>query len=286
MSCFETGYIKAQKQIYERRKNMANNIYEQTGRIFDIQRYSIHDGPGIRTIIFLKGCFLRCKWCCNPESQSYEIQEMTTGGKTKIVGRDVTVREVVDEVMKDAVYFRRSGGGITLSGGECMAQPEFCEALLRAFKEYGMNTAIETTAFARPEVVQRILPHVDHFLMDIKHINSKKHEMFTGRPNEQILENAKYIAENARHLIIRVPTVPTFNATVEEIQAIARFADSLPNVTELHLLPYHRLGQDKYAGIGREYSLTDIEPPCAKTMNKLLTAAQTVCTKVHVQIGG
>ena len=265
---------------------MAGNIYEQTGRIFDIQRYSIHDGPGIRTIIFLKGCFLRCKWCCNPESQSYEIQEMTTNGKTKTIGRDVTVREVVDQVMKDAVYFRRSGGGITLSGGECMAQPEFCEALLRAFKEYGMNTAIETTAFASREVVERILPHVDHFLMDIKHVDSRKHEAFTGRPNEQILENAKYIAQNARHLIIRVPTVPTFNATRGEIMDIARFADSLPNVTELHLLPYHRLGQDKYEGVGRHYSMADIIPPSNELMAELKEVAQAVCTKVHVQIGG
>ena len=265
---------------------MASNIYEQTGRIFDIQRYSIHDGPGIRTIIFLKGCFLRCRWCCNPESQSYEIQQMTTGGKTKTVGRDVTVQEVVDEVIKDAVYFRRSGGGITLSGGECMAQPEFCEALLRAFHEYGLSTAIETTAFASREVIQRILPHVDHFLMDIKHTDSQKHKMFTGVPNEKILENAKYIAENAKHLIIRVPTVPTFNATVEEIQSIARFADSLPNVTELHLLPYHRLGQDKYAGVGREYSLADIVPPSNELMAELLEAAQSVSTKLHVQIGG
>jgi pyruvate formate lyase activating enzyme len=198
----------------------------------------------------------------------------------------MSVDEVIAEVMRDESLYLESGGGITLSGGECMAQPEFCEALLRAFKEYGMNTAIETTAFASPEVVKRILPHVDHFLMDIKHMNSRKHEMFTGQPNEQILENAKYIAENAKHLIIRVPTVPTFNATVEEIQAIARFADSLPNVTELHLLPYHRLGQDKYAGIGREYTLADIEPPCAKGMNKLLNAAQSVCNKVRVQIGG
>ncbi len=265
---------------------MTANIYEQTGRIFDIQRYSIHDGPGIRTIVFLKGCFLRCKWCCNPESQSYDIQQMTLAGKTKTVGRDVTVGEVIDEVIKDAVYFRRSGGGLTLSGGECMAQPEFAEALLRAAHEYGLNTAIETTAFARREVVQRLLPHVDHFLMDIKHMDSKKHEAFTGRPNEQILENAKYIAENANHLIVRVPTIPTFNATVEEITAIARFADSLPGVTELHLLPYHRLGQDKYAGIGRQYTLDGITPPSGELMQELLTAAQSVSTKLHVQIGG
>ena len=262
------------------------NIYEQKGRIFDIQRFSIHDGPGIRTIIFLKGCFLRCKWCCNPESQEYKIQEMILAGKAKTVGKDVTVGELMDEIVKDAIYYNRSGGGVTLSGGECMAQPEFSEAILRAVHEYGYSTAIETTAFARREVVDALLPHVDHFLMDIKHTDPRKHKEFTGEDNAIILENAKYIAENAKHLIIRVPTVPTFNDTPEEIAGIAKFADSLPNVTELHLLPYHRLGQDKYAGIGREYTLSHITPPTKEHMEELLRAAEGATTKLHVQIGG
>ena len=265
---------------------MNKNIFEQTGRIFDIQRYSLHDGPGIRTIIFLKGCYLRCKWCCNPESQEYKIQEMTRGGKVEIMGRDVTVAEVMEEVLKDRIYYARSGGGLTLSGGECMAQPEFAEALLRAAHEFGLSTAIETTAFARREVVQSLLPHVDHFLMDIKHMDSAKHKEFTSQPNEQILENAKYIAENANHLIIRVPVVPTFNDTPAEIAAIARFADSLPNVTEMHLLPYHRLGQDKYAGLGRTYLMDGIAPPTSEHMNMLLKAAEGASTKLSVQIGG
>lgn len=265
---------------------MTSNIYEQTGRIFDIQRYSLHDGPGIRTIIFLKGCYMRCKWCCNPESQEYGIQNMTLANKTKTVGKDVSVEELMDEIVKDAVYYQRSGGGVTLSGGECMAQPDFSEALLRAVHEYGYNTAIETTAFASREVVDRLLPHVDHFLMDIKHMNSTKHMEFTSKPNELIIENAKYIAENAKHLIIRVPTVPTFNDTPEEIIDIARFADSLPNVHELHLLPYHRLGQDKYAGIGRNYTLSHILPPTKEHMELLREAAQSVSSKLTVQIGG
>ena len=265
---------------------MNKNIYEQTGRIFDIQRYSLHDGPGIRTIVFLKGCYLRCRWCCNPESQEYNIQEMTRAGKKEIMGRDVTVAEVMDEIAGDRIYYARSGGGITLSGGECMAQPEFSEALLRAAHEYGFNTAIETTAFADREVVMRLLPHVDHFLMDIKHMDSAKHKEFTGQPNEKILENAKYIAENANHLIIRVPVVPTFNDTPSEIAAIARFADSLPGVTELHLLPYHRLGQDKYTGLGRVYLMAGIEPPTNDRMQMLLEVAKNASTKLKIQIGG
>jgi pyruvate formate lyase activating enzyme len=122
--------------------------------------------------------------------------------------------------------------------------------------------------------------------MDIKHMNSAKHERFTSKPNEQILENAKYIAENARHLIIRVPTVPTFNATREEIADIARFASSLPGVNELHLLPYHRLGQDKYTGIGRSYELDGIAPPTNELMAELKEAAEVAAPNLHVQIGG
>ena len=211
---------------------------------------------------------------------------MIRAGKKEIMGRDVTVEEVMNEVMGDRIYYARSGGGITLSGGECMAQPEFAEALLRATHEYGFNTAIETTAFADREVVMRLLPHVDHFLMDIKHMDSAKHKEFTSQSNEKILENAKYIAENANHLIIRVPVVPTFNDTPSEIAAIARFADSLPNVTEMHLLPYHRLGQDKYAGLGRAYLLDGIEPPKNDRMQMLLDVAQNASTKLQIQIGG
>jgi len=262
------------------------NIYEQQGRIFDIQRYSIHDGPGIRTIVFLKGCYLRCRWCCNPESQEYKFQELTQGGKTRTVGRDVTVAEVMDEILKDAVYYNRSGGGVTLSGGECMAQPEFSEALLRAVHEYGFTTAVETTAFASREVVERLLPHIDLVMMDIKHVDSAKHEAFCGKPNEQILENAKFIAENAKEMIVRVPTVPTFNASDAEIAAIARFTATLPNVKELHLLPYHRLGQDKYAGLGREYTLAHITPPTGEEMERLAAAARAAAPTLHVQIGG
>ena len=262
------------------------NIYEQTGRIFDIQRYSIHDGPGIRSIVFFKGCYLRCRWCCNPESQEYKLQELAEGGKTRTVGRDVTVAEVMDEILKDAVYYHRSGGGVTLSGGECMAQPEFAEALLRAVHEYGYHTAIETSAFAPREVVDRLLPHVDLFLMDIKHMDSEKHTKFCGKPNDVILRNAKYIAENARELIIRVPCVPTFNATEQEIADIARFAASLQGVKELHLLPYHRLGLDKYTGLGREYTLAHITPPTNEHMERLAAAARAAAPTLHVQIGG
>lgn len=254
------------------------------GRIFDIQRFSTHDGPGIRTIVFLKGCALRCRWCCNPESQSYEIQQMKQGNTVKTVGRDVTVGEVLEEVLRDRPYYRRSGGGVTLSGGESLLQPDFAVALLQACRENGVNTAIETTGYADEAVIRRFLPHLDTVLMDIKHINSDKHREFTGRPNEKILQSARLIAENAQRLVIRVPVIPDFNDTEEEIGAIAAFAASLPNVKEIHLLPYHRMGRDKYDGLDRPYPMGDVEPPTAEQMQRLEAVAKRY--GLITQIGG
>lgn len=264
-----------------------NNYYNTVGRIFDIQKYSIHDGPGIRTIVFLKGCALRCRWCCNPESQSFEIEEMIFEGKKKLMGQDVTVADVMDVVRQDSFYYARSGGGMTLSGGEAMLQPDFAIDLLRACHDMGINTAIETTAIAKWETVERFLPHLDYVLLDIKHMNSAKHKEFTTQPNERILENAVKIANSGQvDLTIRVPVIPTFNNTVEEISAIGEFAQSLKGVERLHLLPYHRLGQGKYDGLNREYTLSDIEPMSNDYMEKLLEAAKRAAPKLHVQIGG
>ena len=152
--------------------------YGTKGRIFNIQRFSIHDGPGIRTIVFFKGCFMRCAWCCNPESQSYEIQTLVENGKEKIVGKDVTVEEILPEILADQTYYRRSGGGVTLSGGEILGQPEFARDLLRACKECGLHTAVESTANAPFEKIEMILPYLDLYLMDIKHMDSAKHKEF------------------------------------------------------------------------------------------------------------
>ena len=263
---------------------MEQDYLKVTGRIFDIQKFSIHDGPGIRTIVFLKGCPLRCRWCCNPESQEHRIQTMMVDGKPKVMGQDVTVEEVLDKVLQDMPYYRRSGGGMTLSGGESLMQPEFAAALLRGAKESGLNTAMESTGFAPFETIQKLLPWLDLYLMDIKHIDSAKHKAFTGQPNELILENAKKIAAHAKELIIRVPVIPTFNDTVEEIRQIAQFAAELPGVRRLHLLPYHRLGQDKYQRLGREYTLAGLEPPTQEKMETLLEVAQM--SGLTCQIGG
>ncbi len=254
------------------------------GRIFDIQKYSIHDGPGIRTIVFLKGCRFRCRWCCNPESQSFKIEHMQFGGKDKVIGRDVTVKEVIKEVLKDMPYYKRSGGGMTLSGGESLLQPEFATALLRAAHDHSINTAIETTGFAPFETVEKYLENLDYVLMDIKHMNDEKHKEFCGQSNKLVLENAKRIKGWGSNLTIRVPVIPGFNNTKEEIAEIARFARSL-GVEHFHLLPYHRMGEDKYEGLGREYLLKGIEPMTNEYMQELFETAYKIFGD-GCQIGG
>ena len=263
---------------------MIDKLGAVKGRIFNIQKFSVHDGPGIRTIVFLKGCALRCKWCCNPESQKFEIQTMLQNGKEKTVGQDVTVAEVMQKIIKDMPYYKRSGGGVTLSGGESLLQPDFAVALLKSCKLFGIHTAMESTGYASFEVIEKFLPYLDLYLMDIKHIDSAKHEAFTGKPNTRILENAKKIAAQAKELIIRVPVIPTFNDTAEEIASIAQFAASLPNVREIHLLPYHPFGSDKYAALGREYAMANIETPSDEHMQTL----KAICERagLKAQIGG
>lgn len=239
-------------------QTIMNDYLNVTGRIFDIQRYSIHDGTGIRTIVFLKGCALRCRWCCNPESQEFGIETMLVNGKPRTIGRDVTVKEVMDTVGRDMPYYGRSGGGLTLSGGESLLQPEFAAALLQAAKDMGISTAMESMGYAKFDVIQKILPYLDTYLMDIKHMRPDKHKEFTGKENTLMLENARKIAESRMcELIIRVPVIPGFNDTEQEIGEIAAFADSLPGVGQIHLLPYHRYGESKYEGLNRPYPMGD-----------------------------
>lgn len=257
---------------------------EVKGRIFNIQRFSIHDGPGIRTIVFFKGCRMRCAWCCNPESQNYEIETLIEKDKEKLVGRDVSVSDIMPEILADLPYYKRSEGGVTLSGGEVLCQADFAAELLKACKEKGLHTAIESASSMKFEEIEKILPYVDLYLMDIKHMDSEKHKEYTALGNERILENARKIAESGVELVIRTPVIPSFNDTPDQIRAISRFAASLPGVKEHHLLPYHRLGSDKYAGLGRRYSLAEIEPPSKEKMEYLLSVAEE--SGLKCKIGG
>lgn len=260
-----------------------SNLENVHGRIFDIQKYSIHDGPGIRTIVFLKGCALRCRWCCNPESQSFGIEEMTVVGTKRIIGKDISAAEVIYEVKKDIPYYRRSGGGMTLSGGEALLQPEFSYALLSLCHDIGINTAIETTGFADFEIIEILLSKIDFVLMDIKHMDDKKHKEYTSQSNKLILENAEKIAESGANLTIRTPVIPGFNDTEKEIYEISKFAKMI-GAKAHHLLPYHRMGEDKYSGLSREYALSGIPPLEEEHLKRLLTAAAK--SGIKCQIGG
>lgn len=281
---------------------MGSIDYNVQGTVFDIQRFSLHDGPGIRTIVFLKGCPLSCVWCSNPESQGsspvvmYKQDECLHCGrcaaacKRKAIhldrktlidrsictscgecvnacpsgalvmkGRRMTVQQVVKELKKDATTYRRSGGGITLSGGEPLVQHEFAAQLLHACKAQGWHTAIETTGFGSEEAVDRVIPFVDTVLLDIKHMDLEKHKRFTGAANDVILRNAQRISRISE-TVVRVPVIPGFNYSQEELEAIAKFAKTLRGVRTIHLLPYHTFGENKYALLGREYGLSDIKP--------------------------
>ena len=237
-------------------------------RLAGLEPESIVDGPGYRFTVFVQGCPHDCPGCHNPQTHDF------SGGHIADTD-DVIARWGPNPLVR----------GLTLSGGEATAQPEFAEALLRTAKEQGIHTAIETTGFAPEGVLLRLCRVLDLWMMDIKHMDSAKHQEFTTKPNEQILQNARLIAEHGQELIIRVPVIPTFNDTEEEIAAIARFANSLPGVQRLHLLPYHRLGQDKYTGLGRPYGMGDLPLLTKETMQRLLNAAQEA-SGLLCQIGG
>lgn len=266
------------------------------GKIFDIQRFSIYDGEGIRTNVFFKGCNLRCLWCHNPESQHMENQlmfykskcvgcgeckkicsytfkaECTACGKCvdicshgarKITGRTVTSDEVVAEVCRDRAFYETSGGGVTLSGGEPLLQVDFAAEILKKCREAGINTAIETAANVPWSFFEKVLPYLDCVLCDVKCIDENLHKKLTGVSNKTILENAERLKKENIKLTFRMPVVPTLNDG--EVGKVKAFAGETP----LELLAYHNTGSDKYSALGIKYQLDDICPPTAEFMKSL-----------------
>jgi pyruvate formate lyase activating enzyme len=274
------------------------NRPSKNGIVFNIQRYSLHDGPGIRTVVFLKGCPLRCQWCCNPESfvlipqisfsgskciqceRCFEIcpvaitpdQRIQLGGNVEcifcgacieecptgaleIIGREMTVDEVLLETEMDRLFYESSGGGVTLSGGEVLFQWQFAAELLAALKSRHIHTVIETSGFGKWEHMRRILDYTDLLLFDIKHMDTIKHREVTGVYNERILTNAMEAAKNGINMIFRVPLIPKINDDQENIQKIAEFSNRI-GVKEIHLLPYHKLGITKYEKLRCNYSFS------------------------------
>ena len=233
---------------------------EATGIIFNVGHYAIHDGPGIRTTVFLKGCPSRCLWCCSPESQSFETEDCTARGG-KVYGRRVTASEIFSEIRRDAPFWRRSGGGVTISGGEVMSQPDFaCELLLLCRKHF-VHTAVESCLFAPLEIVQRIAAFTDYIQFDIKAMCSDLHRRLTSLDNDHILQNAAWLLGNHDNLLVRFPLVPGINDFAEEIEALGRFVSSHRQGARLEILKYHRMGVGTYEALGREYPLPDVQPP-------------------------
>ncbi len=279
------------------------------GTVFSVQKYSVHDGPGIRTIVFMKGCSLHCTWCSNPESQEFKPQiaynrnncigvencthcmkhcagggisagadgkvdvdhgkikdelllaDVCPGNAIIVYGEEQSVDTILKRVEEDERFYARSGGGMTLSGGEPFAQPEFALALLREAKVRRINTAVETCGQAPWEVIESCLPYVDYILYDIKSMDDAKHKEHTGRTGAHIRENLVKIKEKFPKIKIRVrtPVIPGFNDSVEDIQAIIDFVKSLPGEKcEYEALPFHRMGQPKYINLGRDYAYADI----------------------------
>ena len=228
--------------------------------IFNIQYFSIHDGPGIRSVVFFKGCPLRCFWCSNPESQSGLPEEMYDNltKRPEIVGEYKTIDEIMIEVMKDEPFYLESDGGVTLSGGEPLFQAVFATELLKALKEKGIHTACETTGYAKPEVFKSFIAWVDNLYLDIKHYDTQKHRAGIAVGNELILENLKIAVKTHPNLTVRIPVIPEFNDSLEDAQAFAKLFNEV-GVTAIEVLPFHQFGEKKYDYLDRPYQLKDVK---------------------------
>lgn len=296
--------------------------------IFDIQKFSVHDGPGIRSLVFFKGCPLRCAWCSNPESQSTkpelvffsnkcvgcrnclnaclhgacrsdkdggqrfdrhlcagcgECAETCYADARVMLGRRMSVDDVLYEVRKDAIFYRHSGGGVTLGGGEPAMWSRFAERLLRALKVEGVHTAIETCGQVEYGEIERLLPHLNLVMYDVKHMDSAQHERYTGATNEAVLANLDRLAAEDVEVVVRVPIIPGVNDDADNIGRTADFA-AIRGIAAIDLLPYHRYAQDKYARLGQEYGLAGLQPPSAEHMAELATLVRS--RGLTCQIGG
>ncbi|WP_307398157.1 glycyl-radical enzyme activating protein [Paenibacillus anaericanus] len=230
---------------------------EESGIVFDIARFSLHDGDGIRTTVFLKGCPLRCLWCHNPESQKFDPEvypREEEPGDLRTIGSPMSVSEVINVVIRDLPYYKRSGGGLTLSGGEPLAQPDFSLALLQEAKRRGLHTCVETSGYAHRSIFERLFPFVDCFLFDSKEYNVDQHKEYTGRSNNVILANLQWLCEQSAPIILRCPIIPGLNDRPDHFAAIAKWVMTNSNISRAELLAYHPYGRSKGDGWGSTFT--------------------------------
>ncbi len=278
-----------------------------SGMLFDIKHYAVHDGPGIRTTLFFKGCPLRCWWCHNPEGISPEKElivkpkrcleecrlclsscpenalskpegktiqvdrkkcraqarcaEICPTGALEMVGKTMTVTEVMQEVNQDRIFYERSGGGVTFSGGEPLQQPEFLDALLTACKKIDLHTVVDTSGHAPFALLERIRDRVDLFFYDLKHMDPGKHREMTGVSNSVILDNLRRLADTDSRVHIRIPLVTGVNDDDAHVRQVAAFLTELPGIQDISLLPYHSMGSQKYSNLNLPYLRSDAKPP-------------------------
>jgi len=274
-----------------------------TGHIFEIKRFAVHDGDGVRTTVFFKGCPLKCVWCHNPEGIGFATQlaylenkcigcgecvavcpngahSITVDGHTydrakcqscgkcedvclgdalKLYGKEMTVTELMPILLEDRDFYESSGGGITLSGGECLMQADFCAKLLKELKKEGINTAVDTCGSVKREAIDKVMPYTDVFLYDLKAFDSDVHKKCTGCPNELILDNLRYIDSCGKKIEIRIPYVPEYNSG--EIEKIGEYLGTLKNLTKVRVLPYHNFAGSKYESLQMENTLPKVDLP-------------------------
>jgi len=310
------------------RKLIQNKAGSERGIIFDIKRYAIHDGPGIRTTVFFKGCPLQCLWCCNPESRKINPEIIYTESccihcgscqlvcpnqaikilknKLKIVrkncigcgicanacptnalkvsGKQYSVEELLKEIEKDNTFYLVSEGGVTVSGGECTVQAEFLLSFLKKCKQRYLHVTFDTCGFVEWRTFKKIVEYVDLVLFDVKIVNEEKHIKYIGKSNKLILENLLKLSKIGVPIIIRIPLIPRFNDSEQEINAIADLVSELNNIKEVDVLPYHRLGESKYPKLNRKYKMRGIKPPGDECLGKVKNWFKNYGIKI--KIGG
>lgn len=274
--------------------------------IFNIQRYSLHDGGGIRTVIFFKGCPLRCPWCSNPESQDFKPQIMRKQslcikcsssccfeckmnpddcptGALEVVGKEYTVNEVIEEIKKDIVFYETTGGGVTLSGGEPLSQGVFALSLLKELKKLGVNTAIETTGIGDIKILLQMVKYLDTVLWDFKIMNSEKAKAVVHQDIQLMKKNFELTVKSGVRVIPRLPLIPEYTTDKDNIQEIINFILPL-GIKEVHILPFHQYGSSKYKAIGKEYKLLDLKTLCNEEILEIKSFIEN--QSISVIVGG